>query len=203
MTTWADQSGNGGANLVPMGILSATYAASDADYNGKPSIANALKTSANLAYSTFSIFIVGKVTQTPTNDWLYGHQSNYSTSDYDASDATASTNAWRVKNSAGVFLGTGTKALNWAYTLGRATFTFIYDGTTAGSQMRLNGVAETISGTNHTPSTTTALWCWLGLNTGNQSNTGTVAEIIIYNRAVTSTERDQIESYLRTRYAHY
>jgi hypothetical protein len=32
---------------------------------------------------------------------------------------------------------------------------------------------------------------------------GDVAEIIMYNRAVTSTERQQIEAYLNTKYAIY
>lgn len=201
MTQWNDQSGNGN-HFLPGGTC--PYTASDADFNGKPSIANYIYSNPTLAYAEFSIFIVAKVTG--AGNWLYGHQTAYASHTYDAVCANNATNAFQVEADGGDAekVSAPVKGATWAQDAGVSTFAFIYDGTTTGSQMRVDGVAETISGTNHTPVTNTHRWALLALDHPDGSPTaGKSAEIIIYDRKVTNTERDNIESYLRTRYAHY
>jgi hypothetical protein len=193
-----DQSGNGN-NAEPH--TATTYNATDAEFNNKLTVKNQWHSTGNIAYGEFTLFIVGKCSQ--ANDWLYGHETGYGTNNFDACLANNALAAWRVRNSAGTQIASPVKAATWAQSAGPATYEFVYDGTTSGSAMLIKGVAETISGTNHTPSTVTAELVWLGLDATNASNTGTLARLLLWNRALTSTERDTVRSELRTLYNHY
>jgi hypothetical protein len=197
-TALPDQSGNGNYGEPH---TATTYNATDAEFNSKPTVKNQWHTAANITYASFTIFVVGKCSQ--ANDWLYGHETGYGSTNFNACLANNALAAWRCRNAAGTQVASPVKAATWAQSAGPATFEFVYDGTVAGSAMRVKGVAETISGTDHTPSSIASKLTWLGLGPTNASNTGTLARMLVWNRALTSTECDTVRAQLKSLYNHY
>lgn len=76
-----------------------------------------------------------------------------------------------------------------------------YDGTHAGHKLYLNGADQTLStAATGTPGLRTGVFR-VGAGNGGLFLTGQISEVIIYNAALTDSQRQQVEGYLANKYA--
>jgi len=197
VTSWADQSGNGN-NATPLeGLDSPTYQANS--INSKPSIyfdfsflqipTNSIGNSGNISIFIALDYTGGEVILNK------GDGASYAGSEWEISTANGfgyvdiSAEQWKYST---YTQGTGLQLLGGIATAG--VFQVAINGTNVGTPpdapSQLNPISQNIG----------IGGCGQGTLVNANMN---VAEIIIYNRAVTSTERQQVESYLNTKYAIY
>jgi len=197
VTAWADQSGNGN-NAIPLeGTGSPTYQANS--INSKPSInfnssflqipANSIGNSGNI-----SIFIALNYT---SGDFILnkGDGASFAGSEWEIAVGYGfgyvdiSVEQWKYST---YTQGTGLQLLGGIATAG--VFQVAINGTNVGTPpdapSQLNPISQIIG---------------IGGNgAGGSLNANMkIAEIIIYNRAVTTPERQQVEAYLNTKYSIY
>jgi hypothetical protein len=202
--TWADQSGTGNDLLQATTAAQPLFNATDAQYNGQAALSfngtqSALRTSTSLDYGLFTIFIACRVTA--TTGYLYSRANGtdylFGSNTLPATDVTYSGVTSSYNNGA-----------NWATSAVPQTYTRIYDGTHVGDVLRINGMPVSLSsGTASDPGagSTTSTWGLFANTTFGAPlySSGTVAEVIVYDRVLSPTEVDQVETYLRIRYDHY
>ena len=203
VTAWADQSGNG-QNATAAGSYRPTFVSTDAQFNNKPSILfdgvgnSFVIPSINFNINTNnSIFVAFRVSDGETGTFLtQGGAGNYFIGITD--------NALNISNSntAGIIAAglasDNTKNIVSA-TNNNYSFTLYQNGSQVGDTTVYNefindGTEMLIGGDTSTVNSGQADSYWLN---------GKIAEIIVYNRAVTTPERQQVEAYLNTKYAIY
>lgn len=198
--TWTDQSGQSndltqvGSNALP------TYTATDASYGGAPSVSftngstTVLGTAGNLAYSAHTIIVAAKAASGTV--YLFVHEQDSPPGEY----VYAQTNdSWFISD------GSATDGVNvsagWIISSSPQVLTVRFDGNHANDIIRLDGVAQSIThASTGDPSTVTGRFFLGGTVSGGGGLTGTVAEICVYNRALTLSEYSSVETYMRTRY---
>ena len=203
VTAWADQSGNG-QNATATESYCPTFVSTDAQFNNKPSIlfdgvGNSLVIpSINFGINmNNSIFVAFRVSDGAVGTFLtQGGMGNYFLGITD--------NALNISNSntAGIILAglasNNTKNIvsatnnNYSITLYQNGFqvgdTTIYsEFTNDGAEMLIGGDSSIVNN---------------GQSDGYWFN-GKIAEIIVYNRAITTEERQQVEGYLNDKYEIY
>ncbi len=155
-----------------------------------------MATTGNITLGAYTVIMVHRVTT--TCDYIWKRPTNF---EYCYGSVGLSISTVHGANTSSYNLSS-----NWARYAVPRTLMVSFDGTHAGHTIRINGVTQTLTtvggadpGTA-TTADTLAIYSADGVTAGSS---GTIAEIIVYNRALTSGEKAQVESYLRTRYAHY
>jgi hypothetical protein len=198
VSNWADQSG-GGRDWTAAGAARPTFNATDAQFNGLPSLGfvspQCMVTTATLTYGAFTLFMAVRClsagflyNRTAGPDYLFGTTGNTTSIVYPGGSSA------------------NNLSTNWAVSATPRTIARVFDGTHAGDILRINGVTQTLSTVSGGDPGLTGVAGTAGLfasNTGTTSSTGTMAEVILYNRALTPTEYGNVESYLRARYGYY
>jgi hypothetical protein len=203
VTAWQDQSGNGNnaSNIIDV-ITGTKNAKTTAIFNGSTSEL----TLGNLfsGYTAMSFFAVWKITDVGnggifgTDD--YGNMEIASVNDGETQFTLTRINS--ARETAG-FITSG-----WWDNATWVTSSFRIDDSVFG-EARKNGETTGITTDNGLitlPFTTDAVNYRLGryaVDAGNYYANYELAELVIYNRVVTSTERQQVEAYLNTKYAIY
>ena len=188
---WADQSGNSN-NFAQSDVNKRPqYSPVDADYNGHPSlffdgVDDVLDTSA-IGYGPYTVFVVCHVNGTV--GYLWNRTSEYTFGNTTYSIFTAARG------------GAGNSAANltagWIVSASPKIFTRVMDGTHAGDLVRINGTNQSYSTLVGSDPGTDVVTEAFSILSGSG---GTLAEVIIYNRALNSTELGQVESYATARY---
>lgn len=194
---------SGGADATSSGTARPTYNASDAAYNGQPSLSfdgtDDTLLASGVNYSSHTIFMVARSAGQAGYRPFY-RRTGVSSNDIDY--CSHRTDALFVRNNA-LTASYKTNATNWGVTANPITIRVQYNGTHAGHLLYANGVAVALtSATANNPG---------ALANGNlrlMSDTvtftqGTMAEFIVYNRVLSAAEITLVEDYLRARYAHY
>ncbi len=201
VTSWADQSGNGN-NATAAGSYRPTFVSTDAQFNNKPSILfdgvgnSFVIPSINFNInSNNSIFVAFRVSDGAGGTFLtQGGAGNYILAITD--------NQFNISNSntdgimlAGFVLD-NTKNIASA-TNNNYNFTLYQNGSQVGDTTFYNDFANDgtkmfIGGDSSDVNSEQASSYWLN---------GKIAEIIVYNRAVTTPERQKVEAYLMDKYA--
>jgi hypothetical protein len=201
VSSWTDKSGNGN-HLAAIGTAQPTYVPSDAQYGGQPSISfnganNFLKTASALTYGAFTLFMAmradGVVTGFLFNraagpDYLYGTTGNTTSVNYAGGGSAYNLTA------------------GWSTNATPRTIARSFDGTHAGDSLEINGVAQSLTSVSAgNPGTTGVndIVAIMANNTGATFTSGTVAEVILYNRSLAAAEKANVTAYLRTRYGYY
>lgn len=185
------------------GAKQPTYNASDSQYGGLPSFSfdgvdDLLVSSSSLALGGFTIFAVARFT---SNAYVFNHNqdgSNYSYLYGSIADTMAFARGATT-------LGENLSG-NWASSsLVPRTVVVMYDGTQAGTQMRLNGVTQGMSIAASANPGTAIVSAPLSVFSDNLTawTGGTLASLIVYARALSVPEIGSVESYLRSTYGHY
>ncbi|MBX2903708.1 MAG: PKD domain-containing protein [Chitinophagales bacterium] len=189
--TWSDVSGNGFAAVQPVSSKRPTQTAAVAVLNNHPVVTfsgtkfmRVLNLNQN---SPLTIFALWNITASNTVPTLF--------------DGVAASNRVILRQSAGTLTATAGQSLTYPKS---ATFNYIfnsivYNGTNSELFENGNLKASGDLGTN------TLVGFTIGANQDTSFTTyylkGNVAEIIVYNKALSATERQQVEGYLRNKYA--
>jgi len=207
ITTWADSSGNG-RNAVSIGGDAPTYNTNV--FNGKPVVrfnGNSLLQVNSLPLGPYSIAAVFKTT---TNSELVYEHSDNTLSNSNGSFLYTSTNSTVSVKRGGAQTGKdimGSNASNWAASYGVAIMTLDqFDGTDAGENLFVNSSQQWLNQTytgniNTTAVTTDHFNIGMRAQYGNCQFHGDIAEIIVYDHVLNSTERAQLNTVLMGKYA--
>lgn len=195
VSAWADQSGNG-KNATATGTQRPLYVSSD--INGMPVISfdgvDDRLIGPNVISSTpCTIIIVAKFSSSEEIGVIFEQYDTYDNiALYRGFNGGTSRN-FRLYNGADL-TSSATTNDNQAY-----IFEAIVNG--SNSYLYLNG-SQTAFGNagNLIPEGNYYLGYWRG---GNAARTMKIAEVIVYNRAITTQERQQVESYLNAKYNIY
>lgn len=201
VTGWADQASNNN-NWTAAGGARPTFNAADVQYSNRPSISFpggtvCMVTNQSLVYGAFTMFLAARCDGTGVGflyqrgagpDYLFG----------------------TTGNTTSVVYGGGSSAYNlgsnWSVSASPRTFARVFDGTHAGDKLRINGVDQALTDVAVGNPGTTGVSGLAGLmasSAGATVSTGTVAEYILYNRALSGAEIGQVEAYMRALYAYY
>jgi hypothetical protein len=203
VTEWADQSGNG-QNATASASYCPTLVSTDAQLNNKPSLLfNGIGNSFVIPAINFtintnnSIFVAFYISNGATSAFLtQGGAGNYFLGITDNVLNISNSNvdviilAGAVSNGGKYIVSTTNDAYN---------FTLYKNGTQVGGptyydEFSEDGTEMLIGGDSNTVNNEQAL---------NYFFNGKIAEIIIYNRPVTTPERQQVEAYLNSKYQIY
>lgn len=198
VTAWADLSGNNNNGIGVEGIAKPTYQASS--INSKPSInfnSSFLQIPQNLIgnYGNISIFIALDYTQ----GIIILNKGD---------GASFGSSEWEIATELG-FGYVDISVEEWkyaAYTQGTGLQLLECFASGGVSQVAINGT--NVATPSATPSELNNISQYIGIggcgDGGSLSNSiMKIAEIIIYDRQVTTTERQQVEAYLNAKYAIY
>jgi hypothetical protein len=213
VTAWADQSGSGNNATVENSGEEPTFVSSFS--NSKPAIQFNGTTqllivadSSSLDFINTSIFIVLKRTGDGT-----GNEITFMKNGSILTDDAVYWNCARLNNGNSTFtlnvggsrpdLDTNTDLTSGNPTILELTYngtdSFIYtNGSQTATYSEPTGSIETTSGSLQIGGYNKSF-----NNPGGELFNGQIAEIVMYNRAVTGTERQQVEAYLNTKYAIY
>ena len=212
VTSWKDESGNGHEFVQGTANAQPTYVTSDADFNSKSHIhfdgGDSLTLAFDAALNTnqVTMFVVSTVDSDTGNLQTIVENSNGNTGWilYANMSASPVANSWQLNSGTGSALTTQSSSASAvvANTPSIATFTLAGGngaGDSATKSFHVNGtqVNQSTAGYTKKASGTQSI----GINAaGGLALTGQIAEIIQYNRALTSAERDMVESYLSQKY---
>lgn len=197
VTQWNDKSGNG-RNTTSIGR--ATYATSG--INGLPCVSNIIDATGPIGSSgnsTISVFVVGTVPFLSTSYFnALALNSNVR--------ATAATNFYTAGNMFTAYLGGQSPPIIYGF-MGGGNMSLTYSGSFGQAMVWegfQNGPTTTTfgNGTSYGTSAVTAAnyvynAYWLGgPSPSGPSWAGYLGEVLVYNRSITTTERQQIEGYL-------
>jgi hypothetical protein len=191
VTAWADQSGNGKNGIADVGSPQFVSSA----LNGKPAIGfngtNARITGASPMQSTTgTIIIVGKHLAEKFAAVMYEQYDGYDTFGFYRNSAPSST--LNIYNNA-----TLTSQINVGLVFG--IFTAILDG--FNSQICINGSVNAQGDAGGFTSNGPYYLSYYAAN--NEYTNMQIAEVVVYNRAITTAERQKVETYLNEKYSIY
>lgn len=198
VTAWADQSENSN-NLTlfeDQNLSSPTFTTNI--LNNYPSInfnSNAILKNSSLNLSKYTVFHVSKVLQDGDGEGRVFSARGYS------NVLIGSWNNYTNRMFAGgwVYQGTSTSD-TWKITCG------IVDSTTPSSSFYQNGLAlaENVGiGSSMPDGICLGGWVWGNGSSFFEAAKCSISEVIIYNRVLTTSERQQVETYLNQKYAIY
>jgi prepilin-type N-terminal cleavage/methylation domain-containing protein/prepilin-type processing-associated H-X9-DG protein len=206
VSAWTDQSGNGVKATQVTAAKQPTYNATG--INGNPSLtfssasSTFLTTGAVSSLNTgqFSWFLVAKATDVTVTQVLF--RSNYTTGSSILWATFIQSSLWYVhsRDSSGGFKGVTNSAVNNTPAVISAT----WDNTSGIVNGYLNGIAGTAaSGANANPSG--HQFSNIGASSDSATTpttyfTGDIAEIVVYTRILSTSERTDVENYLRNKY---
>lgn len=208
VTQWNDKSGNSRNFANPTTTSQPVYESNT--FNGKPCISTIINkflyrsasTMGTLASgSTFSIFVVGETDFTYawsiffTNWFDLGGSSPVAR--FHCSFRDNVTNKLTLYANGALQSSTGSTATNTRYVA-----CFVYAGNGATCTSSLNGAASTFTGTVNLPNSSTFGTSIFSVGDGRNLNytCKRIAEVIMYDRALTTTERQSVETYLMNKY---
>lgn len=206
-TSFIDRTGITGPAVPQSGPQAPTVNFGDPDFNGTPSFNwdNAAGTAVDTPIFTigrYTIFQVCLVTDSPT--YLYA---------FSAGDYTYGGTGYSIFTSARPGGGGLVDALDvasgtgWAVSATPQIFTRRFDGTAFGDELWINSVSQTLNlavsddpGINTFSTWLSIMSYWTG---GAASVTGKWAATLVYDNAVSDSNRHLIEEFLRTKYNLY
>jgi hypothetical protein len=204
MVSMTDKSASLIDATIPGGNTGPTYNATDAAFGGHPSITTAalksLQTASDITYGPFTIVHVG-LASSGTDLWQ--RSATGGSFEYCFRSTGASINTFRNA------IGSSSQDLsaNWGFSATARTIAVRYNGITqAGHTLRINGANQALSPLlDQDPGVGTkagklALYSDSG---GTNILVGSYAEWLVFNRALTDDEMEDVEGYLRSRYGHY
>ncbi len=214
VSTWADASGNNRNFTQSTSTKKPTYIASESDFNNMPVLRFdggdklELAFDANLNTNEFTIFFVGAVNNDNNANQL-GYESRSSSpvtrSGYNLyADMTGSNNQWEYWVGAdsswkALKSATGSITLNTPDIITMQLSGGDGAGASATQLLRVDGTQIGTQSANFYKSTADAQNIGT-LNTSSAPYVGEIAEIIQFNRALTTTELQQVEGYLAEKY---
>ena len=214
VSTWADASGNNRNFTQSTSSKKPTYIASESDFNNMPVLRFdggdklELAFDANLNTNEFTIFFVGAVNN-DNNAHQLGYESRSSSpvtrSGFNIyADMTSSNNEWEFWVGAdttwkALRSGTGSITLNTPDIITMQLSGGDGAGASATQLLRVDGTQIGTQSANFYKSTADSQNIGT-LNTGSFPYVGEIAEIIQFNRALTTTELQQVEGYLAEKY---
>jgi hypothetical protein len=193
VTAWADQSGNGKNGTADNGYPTIVSNA----LNGKPVIEfngtdARIVGSSPMNTSVGTIIIVGKYLADKLTGVMYEQYDGYDTMGFYRGNSNEIDQKLYMYNGATIVSDS-----NVGFVFG--IFTVIVDGTN--SKICING---SIDGTGNAGDLTANGPYYLSWYGGNNEYTNMqIAEVVVYNRAITTQERQQVEAYLASKYAIY
>jgi hypothetical protein len=200
--TWNDASGNGRhatqstAGLRPFHRTASTGGLAEVVFNGSDRLD--IPYSAFLNSEEFSIFVIARNFSTGVKPILKTASNGYSLS-FDQGN-TRVVAGWDESGSADTQASSAGSSRSYSTQL----LCYTMDDTTGNAQAdtvkiysRGEEVGSKTSGVDYTPATSGTLY--IGHDTSTSLN-GAVQEILIYNKVVTTDERNQIEGYLARKY---
>lgn len=201
VSAWADQSGHGASAAQATATKRPQWIADGGSaFNNKPVFRfnNSDLTVPSLSVSGFSVFTVANVT---TNGILYEQGTGAGAPGFALYTPFASgPNIWAV-------FGGNTSAYdpntNWALGAGTKIISHLYNGTHATHTIALNSAAQafTTNVGNNPGNITSALEFNIGSRDESSLFVGAdIAEMIVYNRSLSTTERNAVECYLSVKY---
>lgn len=196
---WTDKSGNGN-HLVSSGANRPVLVGSDASFGGRPSLtwdgaATTMHTTGTITLGPSTYFMAVKST---VGGYLMVFKDD--TTDYWFTSNTFSSFILRGATSGTLDLSAG-----WGANANARTLVRRFDGTVAGTNIRINGADQGGARAGSDQGTgTTSQTLYVGSNqTPGAFMTGSIAEIIVYGRSLSDPETQQVESYLRSLYGYY
>lgn len=195
VSAWADQSGNG-KNATASGTQRPLYV--NSDINGMPVISfdgvdDRLVGPNVISATPCTIIIVAKFSNSEEIGMLFEQYGTYDNIALYRGFNGGTSRQFRLYNGADL-TSSATTNDNQAY-----IFETIVDG--VNSYLYLNGSETAFGDTgNLIPEGNYYLGYWAG---ADEAKTMKIAEVIVYNRAITTQERQQVESYLNTKYNIY
>ncbi len=203
VTVLGDKSGNGNT-WVPLNTVGPLYSASDAAFNGLPSLQydalSALKSVNNLTYGPFSMFFAVAIPVTLASSFIFDRGSNPQDS---IRAGTTTTNSTVVARAGGI--ASKQSPAGWYSSATCMIISFLFDGTFAGMLLRLNGVTQvqangTFGTANPGAAVPAALPAFLFSGGSGAQLLGKQAEVIIYDNNLSLTNAAKVETYMKQRY---
>lgn len=203
VATWNDSSGNGRNVTQATGVYQPTYKTNI--INGKPVVRfdgsndHLLQPVITGDPTALSLFVAAKRAASAGGQVLWGHRSE-STRLIQLTTNDDTTAVWQLRGSGNALqqlLITGTLT-NWNI------YTATFDKPNNNHVFRLNGGSQQTNTYAFGSETMTSTLETIGAsNTGGYGFyfNGDIAEIIVYSRALSTTERQQVEQYLAQKYA--
>ena len=197
-----DLSGSG-TDATSSSTARPAYTASDAAYNGRPSLSfdgtDDTMTATGVAYSSHTFFQVCRSAGVAGYKPFWRRQAAVGN---DIDYCGHRVDALFVRNNA-LTASYKTNATAWGVTANPITIRAEYDGTHASHLLYANGASVALStGTAGDPGALTSGTLKLMSDSATWTQ-GTWVETLVYSRVLTAAESARVESYLRTRYAHY
>lgn len=200
IASWTDQSGNTKHATQATGTKRPTYKTNI--QNGKP-VARFDGGDALVTPSiTLGAFTVCVVFSASANGFIYEQSAtaNSNNGSYLYTDITQTSQIYRAAVQSGK-----SRAANWGIGSTWRVVTQRFGGTHATNQLWINGTLQTMSDGSFTSDPgTTPISDVINIGSRNQAGvflTGDIAEILIYNSALSSTDRSAVETYLQAKYA--
>jgi hypothetical protein len=174
-----------------------TWTANSVNFTGTQYFTNS---TISLNLSTMTVFLVGYTLSGSQNGGFMSFVPIPNGTDYNQSNAIAYTIDTFTAGTLATTFNYGVSSLTRTYT--SPTNPFLFTHVQSGTAMTLYGLGTSFytTTTNFTPGTTTGLTIGARYQTGNgvvsAYLTGNVKEIIVYNTALTTTQRQMVENYL-------
>lgn len=203
-----DLAGNGHDLMEPDPAAQPLYIPSDPAFNGHPSVqlstTTRLSTLGTVPFGPYTMFIVVGPTSGPAGYvWFRGLGA---VGDDYVWSAVGPTAFALNRGGAGNSGKDNSDGAGWSAAAGVKSVCVSMDGTSAGHLLFVNGTSKgALFGPALNPGTNVLANRVFLAADGALGNTSTFrwAELIIYNRALTTNERTRVEAYVRRRYAHY
>lgn len=208
---WADQSPSGIPFVAPNAGARPVFVRSASGYNNHPTFqfdqmnASSLATVVGLTYGSFTIFAAMQIDVASTPGLIFD-RNTAANQEYVSSDVGPTT---YITRDSGTTVSAFDVIGGWADNATPYTLTEIFDGTHASHLLRINGNVQsktTTGGGGGDPGTGTAtdIFGLFAQADGSALHcSGTLAEIAIYDRALSADEIAAVEEYLRSRYEYY
>jgi type II secretory pathway pseudopilin PulG len=197
VSSWADQSGNGHDAVQATDTYQPLLV--DSQLNGEPIIRfdgnnDSLQNNTLVVAQPYTLFYVVKdYVDTNNYNWFINNYPTMALANYNPSLGyyTIYAGSWMTSSI--------------PYPFGYSTISAIYSGADAKSNVWYNGSLATTGGNtgNGGINATTGNYLYIGTlayNFSGESSTFDVAEIIIYNSALSDTDRQSVENYLADKY---